>query len=128
MPRNAIDFDVHDLSGKLAVVTGANSGLGYGYARRLAAAGTDVIPAVRNQAKGDAAMGSPSSATGSRSRPNVCDCAARVVDQHFERFRRRADHTVESSREGWSHPSGYRQGRHLSGDSPRNLRKTLSSN
>jgi NAD(P)-dependent dehydrogenase (short-subunit alcohol dehydrogenase family) len=55
MPRKAIDFDVPDLSGKLAVVTGANSGLCYRYARRLAAAGADVILAVRNQAKGDAA-------------------------------------------------------------------------
>lgn len=47
---------VPDLSGKLAVVTGANSGLGFGLARRLAAAGADVVLAIRNRAKGEAAI------------------------------------------------------------------------
>src|SRR5689334_25201060 len=47
---------VPDLSGKLAVVTGANSGLGFGLARRLAAAGADVVMAIRNRAKGEAAI------------------------------------------------------------------------
>lgn len=44
-----------DLSGKLAIVTGANSGLGFGLARRLAAAGADVVMAIRNRAKGEVA-------------------------------------------------------------------------
>jgi NAD(P)-dependent dehydrogenase (short-subunit alcohol dehydrogenase family) len=48
---------VPDLSGRLAVVTGANSGLGLGLARRLAAAGADVVMAIRNRAKGEAAIG-----------------------------------------------------------------------
>ena len=48
--------EVPDLSGKLAVVTGSNSGLGFGLARRLSAAGTDVIMAIRNRAKGEAAI------------------------------------------------------------------------
>jgi NAD(P)-dependent dehydrogenase (short-subunit alcohol dehydrogenase family) len=48
---------VPDLSGQLAVVTGANSGLGLGLARRLAAAGADVVMAIRNPAKGEAAIG-----------------------------------------------------------------------
>jgi NAD(P)-dependent dehydrogenase (short-subunit alcohol dehydrogenase family) len=47
---------VPDLSGKLAVVTGANSGLGLGLATRLSAAGADVIMAIRNRAKGEAAV------------------------------------------------------------------------
>lgn len=47
---------VPDLSGKLAVVTGANSGLGFGLTRRLAAAGADVVMAIRNRAKGEAAI------------------------------------------------------------------------
>ncbi len=46
-----------DLSGKLVVITGANSKLGFGLARRLAAAGADVVMAIRNQAKGEAAIG-----------------------------------------------------------------------
>jgi NAD(P)-dependent dehydrogenase (short-subunit alcohol dehydrogenase family) len=46
---------VPDLSGKLAVVTGANSGLGLGLATRLSAAGADVVMAIRNRAKGEAA-------------------------------------------------------------------------
>lgn len=47
---------VPDLSGRLAVVTGANSGLGFGLARRLSAAGADVVMAIRNHAKGEAAI------------------------------------------------------------------------
>ncbi len=46
---------VPDLAGKLAVVTGANSGLGLGVAKRLSAAGADVVMAIRNRAKGEAA-------------------------------------------------------------------------
>ena len=47
---------VPDLSGKLVVVTGANSGLGFGLTRRLAAAGADVVMAIRNHARGEAAI------------------------------------------------------------------------
>jgi NAD(P)-dependent dehydrogenase (short-subunit alcohol dehydrogenase family) len=46
---------VPDLSGKLAVVTGANSGLGLGLATRLSAAGADVTMAIRNRTKGEEA-------------------------------------------------------------------------
>ena len=55
MARTALDATPPDLSGKLAVVTGSNSGLGLGLATRLAAAGAHVIMAIRNQAKGEAA-------------------------------------------------------------------------
>ncbi len=47
---------VPDLSGKLVLITGANSGLGFGLARRLSAAGADVVMAIRNRAKGEAAI------------------------------------------------------------------------
>ncbi|OBK27399.1 short-chain dehydrogenase [Mycobacterium asiaticum] len=53
---NDLVATVPDLSGKLAVVTGSNSGLGLGVARRLSAAGADVVMAVRNRAKGEAAI------------------------------------------------------------------------
>jgi NAD(P)-dependent dehydrogenase (short-subunit alcohol dehydrogenase family) len=47
---------VPDLSGKLVVITGANSGLGFGLARRLSTAGADVVMAIRNRAKGEKAI------------------------------------------------------------------------
>ena len=50
---NAID--VPDQTGTLAVVTGANSGIGFGVSQRLAAAGAMVILAVRNRDKGNKA-------------------------------------------------------------------------
>ena len=56
MARNELAVTVPDLSGKLAVVTGSNSGLGLGLATRLSAAGADVIMAIRNRAKGEAAI------------------------------------------------------------------------
>jgi NAD(P)-dependent dehydrogenase (short-subunit alcohol dehydrogenase family) len=55
MARN-LTVTVPDLSGKLAVVTGSNSGLGLGLATRLSAAGADVVMAIRNRAKGEAAV------------------------------------------------------------------------
>jgi NAD(P)-dependent dehydrogenase (short-subunit alcohol dehydrogenase family) len=45
--------DIPDQSGKTAVVTGANSGLGASIARELARAGADVVLAVRDTDKGD---------------------------------------------------------------------------
>ena len=53
---NNLVATVPDMSGKLAVVTGSNSGLGFGLARRLSAAGADVVMAIRNRAKGEAAI------------------------------------------------------------------------
>lgn len=43
--------DIPDQSGRTAVVTGANGGLGLSTARALAAAGANVVMAARNQAK-----------------------------------------------------------------------------
>jgi NAD(P)-dependent dehydrogenase (short-subunit alcohol dehydrogenase family) len=56
MVKPDLTLAVPDLSGKLAVVTGANSGLGFGLAKRLAAADADVVMAIRSQAKGEAAI------------------------------------------------------------------------
>jgi NAD(P)-dependent dehydrogenase (short-subunit alcohol dehydrogenase family) len=56
MAKPLPDITVPDLSGKLAVITGANSGLGLGLTGRLAQAGAEVILAVRNRAKGEAAI------------------------------------------------------------------------
>ena len=47
-------YAVPDQTGKLAVVTGANSGTGKEAAARLAAAGAHVVMAVRTPAKGEA--------------------------------------------------------------------------
>jgi 2-dehydro-3-deoxy-D-gluconate 5-dehydrogenase len=44
-----------DLSGRVAIVTGGNGGIGLGIARGLAAAGAQVVIAARNQAKSEAA-------------------------------------------------------------------------
>jgi NAD(P)-dependent dehydrogenase (short-subunit alcohol dehydrogenase family) len=55
MPRTPIDITVPELSGKRAVVTGASDGMGLVMARRLAAAGAEVVIPVRNPAKGEAA-------------------------------------------------------------------------
>lgn len=55
MARRTIDLAVPVLSGKRAVVTGGSDGIGLGIATRLAAAGAEVILAVRNRTKGEAA-------------------------------------------------------------------------
>ncbi|MFC5751573.1 SDR family oxidoreductase [Actinomadura rugatobispora] len=56
MARTRPDITVPDLSGKLAVVTGASDGVGLGLATRLAAAGAEVVMPVRNRRKGEAAV------------------------------------------------------------------------
>ena len=47
--------NVPDESGRLAIITGSNTGLGYDTARVLAARGAHVVMAVRDTAKGEAA-------------------------------------------------------------------------
>jgi len=55
MPRPPIEIAVPDLTGKLAIVTGASDGIGFNIAARLARAGAEVLMPVRNKSKGDAA-------------------------------------------------------------------------
>lgn len=50
------DILIPNLSGKLAIVTGANSGIGLGIAKRLAAANAEIIMAVRDLYKGEQAL------------------------------------------------------------------------
>ncbi len=45
-----------DLSGRVALVTGGNGGIGLGFARGLAKAGASVMVAGRNAAKNEAAV------------------------------------------------------------------------
>jgi NAD(P)-dependent dehydrogenase (short-subunit alcohol dehydrogenase family) len=56
MVKPDLTLAVPDLSGKLAVVTGANSGLGFGLTKTLSAAGAEVVMAVRSKTKGEAAI------------------------------------------------------------------------
>ncbi|PXY26663.1 short chain dehydrogenase [Prauserella coralliicola] len=56
MAKTTPDIPVPDLTGKLAVVTGASDGVGLGLATRLAAAGAEIIMPVRNPRKGEAAI------------------------------------------------------------------------
>ena len=50
-----IDLTVPDQTGRRALVTGGSDGIGLRIARRLAAAGAEVLLPVRNPAKGAAA-------------------------------------------------------------------------
>ena len=56
MPRKSIDASVPDMSGRRVVITGASDGVGLGLARRIVAAGAEVIMPVRNPGKGEAAI------------------------------------------------------------------------
>ena len=48
-------LDMFDLTGKVALVTGANSGLGFGFARGLAKGGADIVVWGRRAVKNEAA-------------------------------------------------------------------------
>ncbi|WP_157011959.1 SDR family NAD(P)-dependent oxidoreductase, partial [Mycobacterium celatum] len=50
------EADVPDQSGRIAIVTGANTGIGYHTAAVLARCGAHVVLAVRNLEKGNAAL------------------------------------------------------------------------
>ncbi len=84
--------DIPDQHGRVAVITGANSGLGLAAARELAGRGATVVLAVRDVAKGRAAMASINSEVpGARlelypvdlaSLDSVRACAAAIRSEH----------------------------------------------
>ncbi len=56
MKKNWNANDIQDLTGRMAIVTGANSGIGYETARALALRGANVILACRNATKAQTAV------------------------------------------------------------------------
>jgi NAD(P)-dependent dehydrogenase (short-subunit alcohol dehydrogenase family) len=56
MTENWTEKDIPDLTGKVVIVTGANSGIGLEAARELARKGAEVILACRNQDKAESAL------------------------------------------------------------------------
>ena len=77
MPHTTHFLDVPDLTGKRAIVTGANSGLGLELTRRLALAGAEVTLAVRDPARGKAAVASiTATVPGARLAIGVLDLAS----------------------------------------------------
>lgn len=52
MPRHEQEIPIPDLSGKLALVTGASDGIGLAIATRLAGAGAEILMPVRDAGKG----------------------------------------------------------------------------
>jgi short-subunit dehydrogenase len=77
--------DIGDLTGRLAVVTGATSGLGLVTARELAAHGAHVVAAVRDLDRGRAVFGDTASVAVRRldlaSQASVADFAAGLADE-----------------------------------------------
>jgi 2-dehydro-3-deoxy-D-gluconate 5-dehydrogenase len=78
-----------DLTGRVAVVTGGNGGIGLGMARGLAAAGASVVVAARNAEKAEAAL----AALGDRSTFMALDVADEIscramIEQVLDRFHR----------------------------------------
>jgi 2-dehydro-3-deoxy-D-gluconate 5-dehydrogenase len=81
-----------DLSGRVAVVTGGNGGIGLGMAKGLAAAGASVAVAARNAAKGEEAVAALA-ASGARSAFIALDVADEdscraMIDETVARFGR----------------------------------------
>jgi len=81
-----------DLSGRVAVVTGGNGGIGLGMAKGLAAAGASVAVAARNAAKGEEAV-TTLAASGARSAFIALDVADEdscraMIDEAVARFGR----------------------------------------
>ena len=86
----ANNYDGFDLSGKVAVITGGNGGIGLGYARAVAAAGAEVSVWGTNADKNAAALAelqaiNPSASAlqcDVSSEEQVEECMAAVVERH----------------------------------------------
>src|SRR5713101_7477644 len=85
-------MSLFDLSGRVAIVTGGNGGIGLGMARGLAAAGATVVLAARNTEKGEAAVAALA-ASGARSAFLALDVAEEgscraIIEETVARFAR----------------------------------------
>jgi 2-deoxy-D-gluconate 3-dehydrogenase len=88
------DVNLFDLSGKVAVVTGGNGGIGLGIARGLAKAGAKIVVLGRNAAKSESAAKAIHADTGAAtlvvtadvSRPDHVDRAVVETLNQFERI------------------------------------------
>ncbi len=86
--------DMPDLTGKLAIVTGANSGIGYYTALELGRAGATVIAACRSETKGQTAVGKMlTEAPGAKIRFESLDLAS-LASVHAFAERMRAEFKV----------------------------------
>ncbi len=82
-------MSMFDLSGKTAIVTGGNSGIGLGFARGLAGAGATVAIAARNEERNAAAVAELEEAGGRAlavrcdvcSEAEIAEMAAKVVEE-----------------------------------------------
>ncbi len=76
-----------DLTGKVAIVTGGNGGIGLGMARGLREAGAEIMLAGRNEAKGQGAAQSIAAAFHRADVAREADCAA-LIEATIARFGR----------------------------------------
>ena len=81
-----------DLSGKKALVTGGNSGIGLGMAKALAAAGAEVCVWGTNEAKNEAAAAELAAVAGGRTLAMRCT-VAEPVSQLEHRLKPRPNRT-----------------------------------
>ena len=95
--------DIPDQTGRVAVVTGANGGLGLETRAALAGAGAHVVMAVRNQEKAPAAV--------DRIRAGVPDAALELVALDLARWRRCARRRSRSGRARAHRPPGQQRRR-----------------
>ena len=81
--------DMFDLTGKVAIVTGGNGGIGLGMAKGLAAHGAAVVVAGRNAAKTEAAVKELVAYANARSGKLLFGSTGAFTSTHFsaERFR-----------------------------------------